>query len=125
MLFQVSPCDGKILHFGKVDCGRIEQVKGVCYSLPAFLGPPTWLTSNKNYARQINQENSLIQFPKSSSTKNINSESYCSKLLQQKSGTGLFYCVLYLAPGDYHRFHSPVEWTVKFRRHIGGKILTS
>lgn len=33
---------------------------------------------------------------------------------------GLFYCVLYLSPGDYHRVHSPVDWNVLVRRHFSG-----
>jgi phosphatidylserine decarboxylase len=30
---------------------------------------------------------------------------------------------LYLAPGDYHRIHSPVEWQVNQRRHFPGSPL--
>lgn len=33
-----------------------------------------------------------------------------------------FYCVVYLAPGDYHRFHSPCHWTVHTRRHFPGEL---
>lgn len=33
---------------------------------------------------------------------------------------GLFYCVIYLKPGDYHRIHSPVDWNVLLRRHFSG-----
>ncbi|VDO77281.1 unnamed protein product, partial [Schistosoma curassoni] len=29
----------------------------------------------------------------------------------KKSDCTLYQCVIYLAPGDYHRFHSPVEWS--------------
>ena len=35
---------------------------------------------------------------------------------------GLYYCVVYLAPGDYHRFHSPVSWVVEARRHFAGEL---
>lgn len=31
--------------------------------------------------------------------------------------------VLYLSPGDYHRFHSPTEWSVESRTHIAGQLL--
>ncbi|CAG8616735.1 3409_t:CDS:2, partial [Paraglomus occultum] len=35
---------------------------------------------------------------------------------------GLFFCVLYLAPGDYYRFHSPNNWVVEKRRHFAGEL---
>jgi len=34
----------------------------------------------------------------------------------------LFHCVLYLAPGDYHRIHSPIDWSVAERRHFPGTL---
>ena len=42
--------------------------------------------------------------------------------LKERQDTDLYQCVVYLAPGDYHRFHSPVSWKVKFRRHFQGKV---
>lgn len=33
------------------------------------------------------------------------------------------YVVLYLAPGDYHRFHSPAEWSATQRRHFPGHLV--
>jgi phosphatidylserine decarboxylase len=39
-----------------------------------------------------------------------------------KTPTALYYCVVYLAPGDYHRFHSPVSWVVEKRRHFAGEL---
>lgn len=48
---QISPADGKILHFGRVKNCEVEQVKGVTYSLETFLGPRTWsesLTANRS-----------------------------------------------------------------------------
>ncbi|KAK9459697.1 phosphatidylserine decarboxylase-domain-containing protein [Lipomyces oligophaga] len=34
----------------------------------------------------------------------------------------MFFCVIYLAPGDYHRFHSPVNWVAETRRHFAGEL---
>ncbi|RWS26638.1 phosphatidylserine decarboxylase proenzyme-like protein [Leptotrombidium deliense] len=96
----VSPADGTVVHFGRVENELIEQVKGVTYSLPAFLGPQTW-------------------------KKVDDAESYCQNLFSEnQKKTSLFHCVIYLAPGDYHKFHSPCEWRVNFRRHFPGKLLS-
>lgn len=37
-------------------------------------------------------------------------------------GNKVMYTVIYLAPGDYHRYHSPTSFTANFRRHIAGYL---
>lgn len=103
----VSPCDGRILHFGKVENSLLEQVKGVTYSLKTFLGPNTWNGKGK----QVDDVNE------------VSDEDY-HKSLGIKPGNSLFHCVIYLAPGDYHRFHSPVNWKIQHRRHFPGCLLS-
>ncbi|XP_072035048.1 phosphatidylserine decarboxylase proenzyme, mitochondrial-like isoform X1 [Amphiura filiformis] len=103
----VSPCDGRILHFGKVENSLLEQVKGVTYSLKTFLGPNTW-NSDHHTKRSI---------------KEIADEDY-HKSLGVKPDNCLYHCVIYLAPGDYHRFHSPVNWNIQYRRHFPGCLLS-
>lgn len=36
----------------------------------------------------------------------------------------LYFMVVYLAPGDYHRFHSPTAWVVERRRHFTGDLFS-
>ncbi|KAF8566715.1 hypothetical protein P879_05303 [Paragonimus westermani] len=43
---------------------------------------------------------------------------------QLVSGRKLYQCVIYLSPGDCHRFYSPTEWTASTRRHFPGKLLS-
>ncbi|KAM6987148.1 phosphatidylserine decarboxylase proenzyme, mitochondrial isoform 2-T2 [Aplochiton taeniatus] len=95
----ISPADGKILHFGRVRNCEVEQVKGVTYSLETFLGPHT--------ISRDEEDPSSFQ-----------------DLLVTKEGNELFHCVVYLAPGDYHCFHSPTDWRVAHRRHFPGSLMS-
>lgn len=36
----------------------------------------------------------------------------------------LFFAVIYLSPGDYHRFHSPTNWVTTLRRHFIGELFS-
>lgn len=89
----VSPVDAEITVFGEVTPeGRLDQIKGMSYDLKDFLG----------FAPKLADD--LID-PKAA-----------------KSGSKLYYCVLYLAPGDYHRYHSPSDWCITKRLHFAGQL---
>ncbi|XP_030369652.1 phosphatidylserine decarboxylase proenzyme, mitochondrial [Scaptodrosophila lebanonensis] len=99
----VSPADGKVLHFGSAADTLIEQVKGVNYSIEDFLGP----------------------LQESAAAEKSSAVSYAQAIKQKRDGsTELFQCVIYLAPGDYHRFHSPTAWQPQVRRHFSGELLS-
>jgi phosphatidylserine decarboxylase len=162
----LSPADGKVVQFGLIENGEVEQVKGVTYSLDALLGsrspsPSTSGTStpsplgssedtihaDEKFAQvngisytlpdllgaQKGSKKSKTEPVDQSTTSRPSSEaevradlalSATSWWLPQrdKVATTLYYCVIYLAPGDYHRFHSPVPWVVERRRHFAGEL---
>lgn len=86
----VSPCDSRVMSFGRAD-EKILSVKGSNYSLVQLL-------------------------------RGDNSESFLTlkKKLLSSPDNDLFYITLYLAPGDYHRFHTPADFQLEHRRHIYG-----
>ncbi len=49
---------------------------------------------------------------------------HSSYLKSLRPGNSLFFTVVYLAPGDYHRFHSPTAWVVEKRRHFVGELFS-
>jgi len=98
----ISPCDGRVLHFGKVDKGYLEQVKGVNYSLKAFLGEPSWSDGSKVRSDDERHE----------------------EIFKLNKDTDMYHCIIYLAPGDYHRFHSPSDWNIHYRRHFPGELFS-
>jgi phosphatidylserine decarboxylase len=166
----VSPADGKIIQFGTIDNGEVEQVKGMTYSLDALFGSRTPSPISSGLSTPTDSRRSSISKEDEDNIKsdaefaNVNGISYRlpdllggssrgsksmtsdqstkSKSgsiaevradlalseptwwssLSAKSPTSLFYCVIYLAPGDYHRFHSPIPWVVESRRHFAGEL---
>lgn len=125
----VSPADGKVLYFGLAnEAAHIEQVKGVSYSLEAFMGsvPVAEQVQEQVAPTDVNNNNSDMQ-QWSSTEEKEKCKSYVEALERNRSPdskTALFQCVVYLAPGDYHRFHSPTEWRPEVRRHFVGELLS-
>ena len=199
----LSPADGKVIQFGYIEHGEVEQVKGVTYSVDALLGAePTSgapaiqsniagavdapkpsknrhregggdsesIRADEEFARvngiaytlpsllsgakaaatgskgeekhreggRTNASTAKISASDQSTKSRKSSEAAVSADLAlspkapkpwyypaastQEVPSGLYYCVVYLAPGDYHRFHSPVSWVVESRRHFAGEL---
>ena len=171
----LSPADGKVLSFGVIEHGEVEQIKGMTYSLEALLGSasptlegaPDEISANE---RDVEDGEAGQAIKADEEFANVNGISYTlpgsfshgrgtrigpgrtekvidastkSKsssiaevradlaLAESKKSwffpapkvpTALYYVVVYLAPGDYHRFHSPVSWVVEKRRHFAGEL---
>lgn len=92
-----SPCDGRVLTCGEIgtEDSTIDCVKGRSYRLDEFM---------LGYRDETDKTvPSLVK-----------------KVLDK--GNKLFYMVIYLAPSDYHRFHSPTVFKAEQRRHIAGYL---
>ncbi|KAH8764876.1 phosphatidylserine decarboxylase [Diaporthe sp. PMI_573] len=170
----LSPSDGKVLQFGQIQGGDIEQVKGMTYSIDALLGKNTptpsvrsgtstpasdGTTAEEKHkdAEVVKQDEefarvngisytlpNLLTGPAMSQNQKGRPEDQSTgasptsvsevradlalgekpwyDLLSKDNPTSLYYAVIYLAPGDYHRFHSPTNWVVERRRHFAGEL---
>lgn len=169
----VSPADGKVLKFGVIENGEIEQVKGMTYSIDALLG-----LNNKKLAAPMHTlhfdhaDDDETVVKRDEEFAKINgisytvddlvggapSEFHMNELDYKDSGDGtakgskssiskeisvaqnlapshkdylktsnqkqLYFAVIYLAPGDYHRYHSPTNWVTTLRRHFIGELFS-
>lgn len=188
-----------MLHFGEIVGERVEQVKGITYSLQALLGtegaavgdttsiesrrsspsrtPSSSGSSTPHKTQKVNDEHFAsindIHYSLGSLLGTENAAMVHDPSLKSHSGTpgdehdashsptestlthdlnvalklgteaaahatepgsefrllhpernNLYFCVIYLAPGDYHRFHSPTAWVVERRRHFTGDLFS-
>jgi len=57
----LSPADGKIIQFGTIENGEVEQVKGVTYSLDALLGSQSPTPSSSGTSTPAEAEEDTIR----------------------------------------------------------------
>ncbi|MED6157032.1 phosphatidylserine decarboxylase 1, variant 4 [Stylosanthes scabra] len=121
----VSPVDGTVLRFGELmgAGAMIEQVKGFSYSAFSLLGASPFLPTKAD--SEVQEEHSESMTTPEKSKKSWWKISLASPKVWDPTSCpkrGLFYCVIYLKPGDYHRIHSPADWNILVRRHFSGRL---
>ena len=98
---------------------EFAQVNGISYSLPGLLSGPD--VTDRPEAQLEDQ--SVRASAKSESEVQADLDlPWYSQLISKDKKSDLYYAVIYLAPGDYHRFHSPTNWVVERRRHFAGEL---
>ncbi|CAN6579494.1 hypothetical protein ACFX2I_037699 [Malus domestica] len=123
----VSPVDGTVLRFGELrEAGAmIEQVKGFSYSVFSLLGANSFLpmiAKGDMHEESSEPENTSREKNKKSWLRVSLASPKVWDPVSERPMNGLFYCVIYLKPGDYHRIHAPADWNVLVRRHFSGRL---
>lgn len=108
---------------------EFASVNGISYTLPNLFSGPSQSSESNTQPESLDQ--STPSKPKSEAVVSadlalsIPSQPWWSPFASSdKAPTTLYYMVVYLAPGDYHRFHSPVSWVVSARRHFAGELFS-
>jgi phosphatidylserine decarboxylase len=94
-------------------------INGISYTLPNLLSGPQDQSSSSSSTKVDDQ--STTPHPSSEAAVRADLSTTWS-LFPPSQSTKLYYIVIYLAPGDYHRFHSPVSWVCTSRRHFAGEL---
>lgn len=100
-----------------------EIVHSVYSSVSLLLYRDNLAMSSRDYYG-ISSATSPMKAPICTPTAEEEWSEYKRHLLHDPEENELYQLIVYLAPGDYHRFHSPAETHIKYRRHFQGDLLS-
>ena len=98
---------------------EFAQVNGIAYTLPDLLSGAPGVEKKSATDESTSVAQSVVSEVRAELALG---ERPWYDLLSPEKNTSLYYAVVYLAPGDYHRFHSPTNWVVERRRHFAGEL---
>lgn len=100
---------------------EFAQLNGISYTLPNLLSGGVKNGRRGSLKDQTVEKDSAADVFDVSADLAIGEQPWYDVLHPEKK-TALYYAVIYLAPGDYHRFHSPANWVAERRRHFAGEL---
>lgn len=103
---------------------KFAELNGISYTLDDLIGSdtPSASSNTKTIEEGDATMSSASSFVSKQVAKSIKSSPFSDVPISGKGDKELFFCVVYLSPGDYHRFHSPVNWVTELRRHFVGEL---
>lgn len=118
----ISPVDGTVLVYGDVINGELQSIKGMSYSISQFLGWSEVESAELRAQKEIIARMARAGAVGKKSTDDLEDEFIRQPDHRPPEKSQLKYCVIYLAPGDYHRIHTPAAVHIRSRRHFPGSL---
>lgn len=102
---------------------EFAKINGISYSLPnLFSGSKDDTRGRSNANDQSMPSKATSEAAVSADMASVAAPWWNPFQSTSDKPTRLYFIVVYLAPGDYHRFHSPVSWICQSRRHFAGEL---
>ncbi|GAA5991663.1 hypothetical protein JCM10908_001083 [Rhodotorula pacifica] len=111
----------------EVDEKDFANVNGISYSLDKLMGGAGSAGTKTPQDASLSDSEQKLQRdgPKRTLSGEVAVAAEIAKsAFEPREGNKLYFTVIYLAPGDYHRFHSPTSWVVERRRHFAGELFS-